>query len=184
MLKILWSLALLSCVIGFNMTIDCHPKPLPIIFTDEVLTISCNFTTANIADATDFVLITRSSNEQVATCCNDTTLFSLLNNDETYQFDFCIRGKFVGRTEISFELIPAGKEALKVEKQLKITVLRKDGQIQTIFTAVVTTMVVINTFVMGMQLDWRVIITILKRPIAPAIGLCCQFLCMPLVKSN
>nr|VZI35733.1 unnamed protein product [Spirometra erinaceieuropaei] len=67
---------------------------------------------------------------------------------------------------------------------LPVKVLRPRGSIEVVFRAVVACLVIGITFVMGCELDPRLIWRHLKRPVGPLIGFCCQFGIMPLVPQS
>ncbi|KAL7055464.1 hypothetical protein AAHC03_022908 [Spirometra sp. Aus1] len=64
---------------------------------------------------------------------------------------------------------------------LPVKILRPRGPIEVVFRAVVACLVIGITFVMGCELDPRLIWRHLKRPVGPLIGFCCQFGIMPLI---
>lgn len=72
------------------------------------------------------------------------------------------------------------------QEQYKLTILRShDGELlDNIFTVFVTVVVTFNTFLMGTQLDIKVILGVIKRPIGPVIAFFCQYLLMPVVRTR
>lgn len=99
-------------------------------------------------------------------------------------FEFEVMGRFVGYFSIDIKIFGSstnGSDVIVVAH--KVTVIRTDtfNLLSQIFTVTMTVLICINTFVMGLQLDWKIILGVLRRPVAPLIGFCCQFLIMPLV---
>ncbi|VDL92386.1 unnamed protein product [Schistocephalus solidus] len=64
---------------------------------------------------------------------------------------------------------------------LPVKILRPRGVLEVIFRVVVACLVIGITFVMGCELDPRLIWMHLKKPVGPLIGFCCQFGIMPLI---
>lgn len=177
--KLLPFLMCISTVYSKNFTVNCYPR-LTLIDVNEFLNVTCNFTSDDILSGEDFYQISvESSNDQVASCQNFIQIASI--EEEMFRVNFVIKGNLVGWSSLKFAFKNSKNETFELPDTLSFGVLRTDGLLQTVFTVVVTILVVINTFVMGLQLDWRVILAIFKKPIAPLIGLFCQFICMPLV---
>ncbi|XP_077502451.1 sodium-dependent organic anion transporter-like [Amblyomma americanum] len=63
----------------------------------------------------------------------------------------------------------------------KMCVVRELTAFSMGFGAVIGVLVALNNVNVGCQLDMRVVLSQVKRPIAPAIGMFCQFIFMPLV---
>lgn len=102
---------------------------------------------------------------------------------EQTTFEFAVSGVFTGRTKLKIWgwKLPDYGRALVAE--YPVAVLRMDtmAKLSLVFTVTMFILIVINTFVMGLQLDWRIILKVFKRPIAPIIGFGCQYIIMPLV---
>ncbi|KAL7055455.1 hypothetical protein AAHC03_022907 [Spirometra sp. Aus1] len=64
---------------------------------------------------------------------------------------------------------------------LPVRILRKRGVVEVVFRGLVTFLVIGITFLMGCNLDPRLIWKLFKRPVGPLIGFCCQFGIMPLI---
>lgn len=62
-----------------------------------------------------------------------------------------------------------------------IIVMKLPRTLDKVFRIVLYNVIVLATIGMGVKIDFAVIRNVLKNPIAPIIGLCCQYLCMPLV---
>lgn len=113
--------------------------------------------------------------------------WSIVDDQEIYvaEFEFGLQGVFVGYGEITFEIFDtATNQSYEKIFVYKIPIIRTNAfnTLSHIFTATMTILICINTFVMGLQLDWKIILGVLRRPIAPTIGFCCQFIIMPLVR--
>jgi sodium/bile acid cotransporter 3/5 len=97
-----------------------------------------------------------------------------------------VRGVFLGRTKVVARLTLVDQKGNLVNVDTKpaefpVAVWRPGSKTQIYFAGVATVLQVITTFMMGTQVDWRVIVAVLKKPIAPIIGFCCQYLIMPLL---
>ncbi|XP_076435469.1 ileal sodium/bile acid cotransporter-like [Babylonia areolata] len=62
-----------------------------------------------------------------------------------------------------------------------LLVLRKQRLLDVIFRISSYVIVVAVTASMGCTTDMKVVKEVLRRPLAPAIGFCCQYVCMPLI---
>ncbi|KAA3673331.1 uncharacterized protein DEA37_0012069 [Paragonimus westermani] len=64
-----------------------------------------------------------------------------------------------------------------------VVVLRGRRVVQLVFRIMIVTMVTLFTFTMGCELDPELLKAYSRRPVGPAIGFCCQFIIMPLLRS-
>ena len=119
-----------------------------------------------------------------------------------------VRGVFLGRTKISFHLrtVPlvsnsSGEGGYEVQGtrdnpgaadghvwtelpvKYNVAIVRKEGAIDKVFMAVVFIFIVFANIGMGCKVDLAVVKQTLKRPVAPVVGLCSQFIFMPLVSN-
>jgi len=107
---------------------------------------------------------------------------------------FVIRGRFLGRTVISVETLNATQPVKSVNGlpstvmnaslpvvDYHVSVVRKLGFIDQLFRVVVSIVLLCANIGMGCKIDLAVVKEILRKPMAPAIGFCCQYLIMPLV---
>ncbi len=113
-----------------------------------------------------------------------------LANYESLNNSFKLKGKFLGHTWLQIikkynSIIDNSDLNYENEKseRLAISVIRPMSQITKIFTISVAVLVSINYINMGCALDLNVVLSVLKRPIAPAIGFVCQYAFMPLVNN-
>jgi sodium/bile acid cotransporter 3/5 len=85
----------------------------------------------------------------------------------------------MGRTTLNWTITdPDSGES--VTSVIPVSVVRKDTNLQLIFTVVVGVLVSINNINMGCFIDLEKIKSVLRKPVAPVIGFACQFLFMPL----
>ncbi|GFS00190.1 ileal sodium/bile acid cotransporter-like [Elysia marginata] len=64
-----------------------------------------------------------------------------------------------------------------------VVVMQLPRTIDTVFRIVLRCVIVMATAGMGLKVDIQVVKQVLKKPIGPVIGFCCQFICMPLVST-
>jgi len=69
----------------------------------------------------------------------------------------------------------------QLPESYNVAVVRPDRIVDKIFIALVTLVVVVSNIGMGCKIDLAVVKEVLKKPIPPIIGFCCQFLIMPVV---
>lgn len=98
-------------------------------------------------------------------------------------FNVTVRGVFVSYTKIFFKtcLLENEVETNCTESSYLVAVLRSPTVLQQSFPYLIGIIVSINYISMGCQIDVNLIITTLKKPLAPLLGIACQFLFMPLV---
>lgn len=98
-------------------------------------------------------------------------------------FNFTVRGVFVSYTKIHLEtcLLENNVETNCTETSYLVAVLRSPTVLQQSFPYLIGTIVSINYITMGCQIDLKLIGDTLKKPLAPLLGIACQFLFMPLV---
>ena len=108
------------------------------------------------------------------------------DNGTVYYGSFEVRGKFLGYSDFHLEKHHReGYQKATLEgENLKVSVVRDKQFIQTIFIISVATVVSISYINMGCALDMDEVISCLRRPVGPAIGLFSQYVCMPLVSRN
>jgi Sodium Bile acid symporter family len=120
--------------------------------------------------------------------------------NESMNCSLSVRGLFLGRTNIriryaaysSSELSSVtiaqaaeGREEPATQSAwVHVSVVRKERVVDHLFLGLVTLMVIIANVGMGCKIELPVVKEVLRRPIAPVIGFCCQYLIMPLVSSH
>ena len=92
-------------------------------------------------------------------------------------------------TQISIDIPTTNKENLaddwqKLDVIYKVAVIREDRALDTIFLITIIVLLLIANVGMGCKIDLDVVKEVLRRPIAPTIGFCCQFIVMPLVSDE
>ena len=174
----------LCCIYAQNSNWDFQydPPNSLTIRTDETETLTLNITTyqSNIPYPLSLKLESVDNSKfQVSE-----PIKFLQNSANFFNISTEIYANFLGRTSLNLQLIKDSENsAVLHQENYEIVVLRsKRGVLlSTIFTVIITLFVIINTFLMGTQLDISVIKEVLKKPYGPIIGFCCQFLLMPLV---
>lgn len=107
------------------------------------------------------------------------TTEELRNNYSNY---FTLSGKFLGKTSVFINPKKHDTTALGSEiNSLDIIVKRKQTTISLVFTISVAVLVSLNYINMGCALETEVVKSVLRRPIAPALGFLSQYIVMPSV---
>ncbi|XP_075528928.1 ileal sodium/bile acid cotransporter-like [Dermacentor variabilis] len=98
-------------------------------------------------------------------------------------FNLTVRGVFVSYTKIFFKtcLLEDDAETNCTENSYLVAVLRNPTVLQQSFPYLIAIIVSINYVSMGCQIDLKLIVDTLKKPLPPFLGCACQFLFMPLV---
>ena len=184
------------------------------ITEEEIQTFQMNYTLETPAAQNTNLLLTicvAAEDTDIAISSNSKT-FDLQTN-QSGQFDFSVKGLFVGRTFILVRFIfsrnklnlpcetAVGTYAVQLGNQLNLTdvyptnqqtavsygieydivVIREHRPIDTAFQVIIILLVVMVNLGMGCKTEVSVIKATMRRPIAPVIGFCSQFILMPLV---
>ncbi|KAI1297203.1 Ileal sodium/bile acid cotransporter [Halotydeus destructor] len=106
----------------------------------------------------------------------------LETKDDYLEYSFNVEGIKLGITKIDWTVSVAINNRVNdsVSGHFSVSVIRKPQIYQTIFTIVISIAVMINNINMGCLLDLKMIAKVIKKPIAPIIGFCSQFIFMPL----
>lgn len=122
---------------------------------------------------------------QIAELKGKSEFFTL---ESTGTVNILIKGNLPGRATLYFcAATNSNNSSVSIKScdsqdlSYKLYVERKERPIDIAFNVVVILLVVMTNIGMGAKIDFDVVKTELKRPIAPAIGLCCQFLIMPMI---
>lgn len=108
------------------------------------------------------------------------TTEELRNNYSNY---FTISGKFLGKTAVSIKSKEQSPTIFHTGiNSLDIIVKRKQTTISLVFTISVAVLVSLNYINMGCALETEVVKSVIRRPIAPALGFLSQYIVMPSVR--
>lgn len=93
-----------------------------------------------------------------------------------------IRGVSFGKTQMRLRNVPIlGEDVVTARAQFaiyRLVVIKHNSVINILFLAVLGVMIIVYNFGFGCRIEWDLIVAIVKRPVAPSIGFCCQFLVM------
>lgn len=119
------------------------------------------------------------------------------NLTRRYQANFTVKGNLLGKTAICARLPTAQDLSVyndtsyketsascrgSAGKLLDVSVTQEEGRVvDRIFLTMVILLIVISNVLMGCELDLKMVMETLKKPIPPFIGLCTQFIAMPLL---
>lgn len=125
----------------------------------------------------------------VRVMASDTSVATVLGPDEGTvvqngtAYNVSVEGVFLGYTHLKFELCsPDDTEGHNCTRvKYIVAVLRDPTLLQRIFPYLIGFMVSVNYINMGCQIDLKVVLDVLKKPVPPILGIACQFIFMPLV---
>ncbi len=157
------------------------------VHTEEMVVIRFNLS-LNSSSELEFVQVrleAKPSDDSLIRVLNTSLELGQLVPGDLKEVEVMVEGRFLGHAQLTFTLIDEISTVLLLEWTYNIVILRtRTGQTLSVaFLWVMITLVVVNTFLMGTQLDLKLISDCLKRPIGPAIGFGCQYMVMPLVSS-
>lgn len=126
------------------------------------------------------------------------------NNNKSSLEVIKVKGVFLGRTKLTFLAANSTAENASADAKIVIddisghgltdhvwsalpytydvTVIREDGPLNTAFLVSIIVLVVLANIAMGCKVEIAVVKEILRRPLAPVVGLLSQFIIMPLVR--
>ena len=174
------------------------PEQISMVMFDS-LTISVNYTVP-CKHSGDLIKVKVKSNDTDIFEINDNDTFSIsCSNDKNDRmqltigpwpvdgkgfmhgtFELNIKGKLLGVSQLDIMAVNNnGSDIINVS--LRVFVLRKIRMIDQVFFVVVAVFLFVIFIAFGCKLELEVVKECLKKPIAPGIGLACQYLAMPLV---
>lgn len=127
----------------------------------------------------DAILTMSSSDPSVVRICRNTTV-SLKQVVAGENFSTTLEPLKIGYSDLKWDVsdLAANTSSRGIHK---MRVVREHTIFVMGFGAMIAILVALNNINVGCQLDKEVVLSQLKRPIAPAIGMFCQFIFMPLV---
>ena len=166
-------------VTSFNYTLTCQD-----ITSNYELTV----TSANLK-------VLRIPETSISISCANATLIdgNTTSHTETANLSYAIDGSFdvklmsglIGYDKIKFQLAEesdVNETRTEETDTYDVVVIRKMRPVDRIFRIAVYCVQIFTLVGFGSKLDLKVVKECLRRPIAPAIGFCCQYLMMPLVR--
>ncbi|KHJ45044.1 bile acid transporter [Trichuris suis] len=96
---------------------------------------------------------------------------------------FVVTGKFLGHGFVRFETICSDKNGNNKSHSFlyRMAVTRTEDTLGYVFIGVLSILLCIANFIMASEIKLEVVWSVIKRPVAPAIGFFCQFVLMPLI---
>ncbi|CAI4224144.1 unnamed protein product [Auanema sp. JU1783] len=101
------------------------------------------------------------------------------NKTMLHVYNVTIEAIFLGITQLDFSLYD-NETVLSDDYVIRVMRAAFYVYLTTVFTAFIGTFIIIVTFMMGTQLEWAKIRSVMQKPVGPAIGFVCQFVLMPL----
>lgn len=168
-------LLLLEITAAINVTFNL---PSLKISEEEVKPVYFSLTDKSLTEPDEGIYRIISQDESIASVSNST----FVKGDIHLNSSFLVRGNFLGKTSI--RVVKSVNGTIKDKSQLlPVSVVRKVKEISKVFTISVAVLVSLNYINMGCALDLNVVASVLKKPIAPAIGFFSQYAIMPLVST-
>ncbi|XP_045506757.1 ileal sodium/bile acid cotransporter-like [Colias croceus] len=151
---------------------------------DEYYYVDFNVTGSNFQANDEIVAISEMENLATAEWNSTYRLTEEEANNGFFEGRLRINGHFLGRLEVYIEnrrQLPTGTITIPVTGTLPVTVVRPQRVIDSIFTTSVAVLVSLIFINFGCAMHWPTVKEVLKKPIGPAIGMCGQFIFMPLI---
>ena len=117
--------------------------------------------------------------------CSKNTAENLTSNLYFFNGSFSLYGVLLGRTNVKIYITEdnseeKGPQVMLIEKY-SVTVIRKPRFLDHLFTGTIIIFVIFINIGFGCMIDMKVIKEILRKPVVPLLGLCCQYIINPLV---
>lgn len=159
---------------------------------------------AKLSSEKPFTVILKSIDEGIASASEKRKQFRVGEYSEQkaglqiYQLNFTVTGHFLGKTAIETHLLGAGEsfpdddrylyEIPEEEKAfhrnglLDVWVIQDSKRlVNRLFLSALVVLIVIANVLMGCELDMKIVLETIRKPLAPVIGFGTQFIAMPLL---
>lgn len=189
LLALILSLLLVVFELTAAISVSFRPTEVKQLKEGETISVSIEFDSQNKFNTSSGYYELYISDNSIVDIVGNKTI--ILPDYPIYR-TFELKGKFLGHTwlqvvkKLNNVNNNSNSNSIDVNEKnpkLAISVVRPMSQITKIFTISVAVLVSINYINMGCALDLNVVFSVLKRPIAPAIGFICQYTFMPLVNN-
>ncbi|CAM1320564.1 Uncharacterised protein g7518 [Pycnogonum litorale] len=198
---------LMEIVNGFNFTYSPSKLDALLMGSERVVTMMlCNKSSSFDVNSTLYTVRVFIEEQRIASVVGKSTKkVKLWNKPESCKMNFTIKGNLIGKTTAG--IIKCKKSLRKTSTggryqnrnsdssiddvdgeddetdiySLPIIVVVGDSTIGKAFTYSVIILVTLAYVNMGCTIDTEVVKSVIKKPIAPVIGLLCQYVCMPLI---
>jgi hypothetical protein len=117
---------------------------------------------------------------QIADVTADNIVY-LKDGEYRRNWTFMLTGRFLGHTRVRVKVVSANGSTRMLKEEMAVSVIRPDTVLDKIFLYSVIGLVSLAYINMGCSLDLEVVWSTIRRPVGPLVGICCQYLCMPLV---
>ncbi|CAG9533622.1 unnamed protein product [Cercopithifilaria johnstoni] len=150
-----------------------------------------------------FAIILKSVDEDIATAAKEQKQFKLgeysskRNDSETYETNITLIGHFLGKTAVKVRLLSMNETVdddrflYEIDKNenifdqnntLDVWVIQDNKRlVNRLFLSTLAILIIIANMLMGCELDGRMMLEVIKEPVAPMIGFFTQFVAMPLL---
>ncbi len=147
-----------------------------------------------MSDINDSLVVKFRTESTVITKLTDGDQYPLLSNcnplvEDSNEYTVCsfnvtLFGDYLGRTLLHVSIVDINSSAVvfRREEDYKVVVIFPLRLIDFIFNWILTIMIAINNVAFGCKFEFGVAKEVFKKPIAPAIGMFCQSIMLPLVR--
>lgn len=167
------------CQLAPNL-LSTFPTESVSVHMDEYYYVNVNVTGSNLQLNDELLLTT--AEEHIATAKWNSTY--RLTEDQVaksrFEGKFRVDGHFLGRTDLVVELKRDNTQQ-PINGTLPVIVTRPQRVIDRVFTSSVAIFVSLIFINFGCAMNWNNVKGVIKRPVGPVIGMCGQFLFMPLI---
>jgi hypothetical protein len=153
-------------------------------YEEKNVTISIRSNCSVIGDYI-FELITDEMDKQIVEFITETKWD--LNSEEInngMNLTFILKADKIGKTGLNWRITDVNEQRVVKSGIFIVSVISGKKYLTAIFTIVLAILITINNINMGCQIDLDIIRSVLRKPYALIIGLCSQFIIMPLVSVN
>ncbi|KAJ0170814.1 hypothetical protein K1T71_013586 [Dendrolimus kikuchii] len=166
------------CQMAPNLTASFEPSEITVNM-EEYEFVNVSITGTGLQAGDRFTVTTR--DDHLAAADWNSTYEVTDGNTESFQGVIQVTGKFLGWTNVIVEAARGSEKYSITNGTLPIIIVRPERIIDRVFTSSVATFVSLIFINFGCAMHWPTVKGVLKRPIGPLIGMCGQFLFMPLM---
>ena len=163
--------------------VQFSPSVIEELVEGDEAVVKMNITTVNETSAAYGVEVTSADTDLVFITGHANLTIPNSEVYDSFVTNFTIKGEWIGRTTLSFDFHNEDtNKADQVNKNTyNVAVVRPDRIEDDIFQYGLGLMIMVNNIGFGCKFDWKIAKLVFKKPLAVIIGVCGQYVLLPLV---
>ena len=168
---------------GPIFSIQFSPSSIEDLVEDEEVVIHMNITAVNETSSTYQLQVTADDSEIAIITTQSNFLIPDIDIFQSVESNFTIEGQWLGRSTLSFVFTngDTSENDQTNPTAYDVAVVRPDRIEDDIFEYALGLIIIINNVGFGCKFDWKIAKSVFSRPLAVIIGVCGQYIVLPLV---